>query len=99
MMYVAILVAHIFAACVTIAIIGLALYSVARGKSEWYRRCAFALAYVAGFEIISGTLLAVVSPEVSPLYVGTHLLAYLVICLVVEAMLIVKMQKSASVSS
>ena len=93
MVYTGLLVLHIAAAIATIGLIANALYIVLRGREAWYRFSALALAGVAAFEIISGTALTLLSPELTAASLTFHIVAYLGICAGVEALLFIKMKK------
>jgi hypothetical protein len=56
---------------------------------------ALALGTVTAFEVFTGTTLAVFSPDISALYLTTHIAVYIGACLVVEAFLFMRMQKIA----
>lgn len=94
MLYTAILVSHIAAACATGAVGAYALYALVRGKSGSYRLLALMIAYIAGFEVASGTLLAVISPDVTAAYLASHIALYLGACFVIELLLFVRMRKA-----
>ncbi len=93
MLYPTILALHILAACVTIGIGAYAFYALTRSKDATYRTLALALGSVAGFEVISGTTLAVLSLDISAVYLSTHILAYVGVCFFIETLLFVRMRK------
>ena len=95
MLYTGILAFHIIAACTTGFVLVAALYIAWRGLSTMYSRLALVLGSIAAFEVATGTLLAVLSPTLSAVALSAHIAAYLGVCLAVEVLLFVKMQKIA----
>ena len=91
MLYPLILLLHIGAACITIGLAAYALYVLWQGKSASYRTSALTLGFVAAFQVFSGTVLAVLSPELSAVYLSTHIAAYIGACMFIEALLFVRM--------
>lgn len=98
MLYGVVLALHIFAACTTIAIIGGALYTMVKKFERLYRPIGISLAIVALFQIFTGIAMIILSPELSALKVGLHLLAYLGVCLFVEGLLFAKARSYAWIS-
>ncbi|HVV39249.1 MAG TPA: hypothetical protein VHD31_02885 [Candidatus Paceibacterota bacterium] len=97
MTYVITLGLHLATAALTGAVILYALYAVLRGHVQMYRSIALALAGVAAFEVFSGTVLAITSPDLSATALSLHILEYLGVCAVVEAALFAKMRNIALV--
>lgn len=93
MLYTATLVLHIIVACVSIAALVYTVYVLVRGNEAWYKRLSLSIAALAGVQTVSGFLLAVLSPTLSALTVGQHLIAYLGICLIAETALVLRMRK------
>ena len=93
MLYPLILLLHIGAACITIGLAAYAVYTLWQDRNTAYRSLALAIGAVAAFEVFTGTALAVLSPEISALYLSTHIVAYVGACLVIEAFLFVRMQR------
>ena len=93
MLYPLVLLLHIGAACITIGLAAYALYVLWQGKSTSYRACALGLGLVAAFQVFTGTMLAVLSPELSAVYLSTHIAVYVGACLIVETFLFVRMQR------
>ena len=92
-MYSILLVVHIAGACVT-AIVG--AYAVAmlwRREEGKYSLSASVLGAIAGFEVVTGTLLSVLSLQVTALSLCANIIAYLSIVLFLEAVLFVRMKK------
>lgn len=93
MMYAIVLGLHLTAAAATGLTIAYALYALARRMDAAYRLSALLLGSVAAFEVLSGTALAVLSPSLSAVALSAHIFEYLGVCLVVEAVLFIRMQK------
>lgn len=91
-MYIATLVLHIIVACATILALAYSVYALVRGKHSFYRRLALVIATLAGVEVASGFMLAVLSPTVTVAYVASHLVWYLGLCLIVESALLFRMR-------
>ncbi len=89
MIYPAILALHIGTALVTGAVILYILFAVVQHFSHQYRFLAVTLALIALVQVISGALLAYVSPTVTALSLSLHMTAYLSVCAGVEALLYV----------
>ncbi|HYF13087.1 MAG TPA: hypothetical protein VD928_02210 [Candidatus Paceibacterota bacterium] len=92
MFYALILASHISVAVITGIVILFALYAIARGKSHVYRNTALTLALVAALQVISGTLLALLSPDVTAASLSAHIAVYLGVCVIVEALLFIRMR-------
>lgn len=91
MLHAVILGSHIIAACITGVIIFYALYIAARGTATLYRNAALSLGFVAAFEVLSGTVLALISPELSAASLGLHIALYIGVCIIVESILFMRM--------
>lgn len=96
-MYASVLFLHILAACATVAAGVWALYVVAVSQESWYRRTALAIGCIAAFEVFSGTVLAVLSPELSAAALSLHIAVYLGVCAALEALLFVRMKNISPV--
>jgi hypothetical protein len=90
MLYVAMLVLHIFVACVTIVALCYTTYALGKGAEQHYKKLMIAIALLAVVETISGFLLAVLSPTATVESVAVHLVVYLAACLLAEAALVYK---------
>ena len=95
MTYTAVLAVHIISACVTGAVIFYTLYVLALNKDTLYRICALVLGLIAAFQVLTGTILAILSPELSAAALSVHIVAYLGVCLGVEIPLFVRMKKGS----
>ncbi len=85
---------HIGAALATLGGVVYALYAIVGENRGAYRWLAYAIGTLAVFEVISGTLLAGVSPNVSLLQLTSHIVAYLIVCAAVEVLLYERMRKT-----
>ena len=93
MLYITLLVLHLSAAAITGAIIAFSFYVMGRSLRGLYRTCALALGTIAAFEVVSGVLLAVASPNLSATSLSAHMALYLGVCLTVETFLYIRMQE------
>jgi hypothetical protein len=91
MLYTLVLVSHLLAAVVSIGLGAFALYAVARSQSAWYQPLALSIGFVAGFEVVSGTTLALLSADLAAAALSLHIAIYLGACLMVELLLFYKM--------
>ncbi len=91
MAYSGILVLHILAAVATMAVIGYGLVALLYKRDAVYKRTVLGLGFIAAFQVFSGTLLAVLSPELSAAALTLHIVAYLGVCLGTEALLFMRM--------
>lgn len=87
------LAAHILVACLTLGTLVISVYALFFGKTRLFKLLAVAIALFAVLEVVSGFLLAVLSPTLGVMEVGLHLLAYLGVCLAVEAVLVFQMRR------
>lgn len=96
-MYEALLTTHLAGAGLT------ALVAAAAGAAMWgahahaYRPYAIALGAIAGFEILTGVLLALLSPEITALSLCRNVALYLGAVFAVEALLFMCIQQNAGV--
>lgn len=94
-MYTGILALHVLATIATVGALGYALYSLHRKIETAYRKAALAIGSIAAFEVVSGTLLAVLSTTVTAAGLVIHIAAYLGFCLAVEALLFNRIRKTS----
>jgi hypothetical protein len=87
MLFATILLLHIAAAIVTGMVSLGALYIAVSSKFEWYRSTALFLAGIAAFEVVTGTILIGLTPNISSAYLQGHIALYLSYCLTVEVLL------------
>lgn len=93
MIYLLVLALHLGAAALTGVAIVYALQALVCNKSQSYRTAALSLGFIAAFEVLSGTVLAIVSPDLSASALSAHIVEYLGVCLVVESLIFVQMKK------
>jgi hypothetical protein len=92
MMYALALFLHLGIAAATGVVIAGALYALLRAKAGAYRMLALLLGSIAALEVISGTVLAVASPELLAAALSLHIVEYLGVCAAVEALLFIRMK-------
>ncbi len=95
MTYAIFLVLHIVGACVTGLV---ALYAGAalwQGREAGYRGSATALGLLAGFEVLSGVMLSMLSVEVSALSLCANIALYLSVIALFEVLLFARIQKTS----
>jgi hypothetical protein len=95
MIYGITLIAHISLAVFTGALILYILAAVSLSQAHAYRKLAEVLGMVAGAQVLTGTMLAVLSPTLSAAALSAHVFAYLSVCGVVEGFLLYKMRVHA----
>jgi hypothetical protein len=93
-MYSAILVAHITGAVVTAVVAFFALLAMMMRNEHVYRRAAVMLASLAAFEVVSGTVLAVMSASVSVASICGNIGLYVAAVAALEAVLFMRMKKT-----
>ena len=84
---------HLAVALLTGCIIACSLSALILKTEGWYRNLALSLGIVASLQILSGTLLALLSPSLSAASLSLHIGEYLGICLVMETLLFIHMRK------
>ena len=94
MIYQAVLILHILAAVVSGVVALYTLYVLRFSVDQLYKTCALALGFISAFEVFSGTVLAVLSPELSAAALSLHISLYLGACFFLEAFLFIRMQKA-----
>jgi hypothetical protein len=93
MVYVLTLAFHIIIACLTLCAVVYSSYALYREKRDWFKKLALFIALCAALEVASGFALAVFSPTATVAGVALHLVAYLGLCLVTEAALLVNARR------
>lgn len=95
MLYTTTLALHL-ALTITTGLIGLAgVYALVRGSVGLCKRVAIFLAIVVVLEVFSGTVLAIISPNVEAVTLGSHIALYIGVCAALEAALVVRMKRVA----
>lgn len=96
MIYTAVLSLHIAGAIAT-AIVGFwALYAVWYMTSGSYRQLALSLGVLAAFETASGTLLSILSAEITAAHVCQQVILYLSLVGIVECLLFARLKRDAA---
>jgi len=94
MVYGVTLALHIIVACITLCAIVYSSYALYRERYQWFTPLALTIGVCAALETISGFLLAVVSPTATVAGVALHLVAYLSLCLIAEAALLLNTRRA-----
>jgi hypothetical protein len=97
-MYESFLVIHLAGASATVCVGAYALVALWNHCADKYNFVAKVLGVLAGFEVLTGTMLAVLSPQVSASLLCSRILLYLFLVVVVETLLFVRMRKISMVS-
>ncbi len=84
---------HIALAMFTGALVLYILSAISLKHQSSYSLLAQLLAAVMGMQIVSGTVLAILSPTLTAAALSFHVIVYLSICSAVECLLLVKMGK------
>jgi hypothetical protein len=95
MLYQMIFVLHILGALLTGVIGSYALVQLWNKTAENYRKSALMLGGIASFEVLTGTILSVVSPQISAASLCGRIFLYLAIVGVIESVLFSRMNKIA----
>jgi len=93
MPYAVILIFHIITACVTAIVITYALWVVVRSEASRYRMSALLLGFIVAIQVLTGTVLAIMSPELSAASLTLHIAVYLGACFSVELLLFKRMRR------
>lgn len=96
MTYQLVLALHLVGALATAIIALYALYALRINKGELFRKIAITVGGLAAFEILSGTLLAVLSSELTTKMVCNRLAIYLGVVATVEVMIFHAMKKTST---
>ena len=84
---------HIAGAVATLAVSIYAMSSVLSGSSSMYERVVIVLSTLAGFELITGVVLAAISREVTVISVCDNIGLYLMFVAGIETALFTRMKK------
>lgn len=98
-LYTLFLSAHILGALTTLLLSGLAVFALTKKQSQHYQFSAYALAFAAVFQTLTGAMLAVLSPEITALSLCDNLAFYITPIAVLELMLISRMRSFESTVS
>jgi len=95
-MYALVLGLHICTAILTGMVILYALYVLKFNKTGSYHLSALILGFVASLEVVTGVLLAELSPTISAIALSTHMLEYLGVCISVELWIFMRIKKNST---
>lgn len=93
MTYDILLAIHILGACATGVVASYAGIVMWQRREVSYRPTSIVLGVLGGFEVLTGTLLSVVSSQVTSISLCANIIAYLSVVFFVEALLFLKMKK------
>ena len=93
MFYTSLLTAHIAVACITGVAASYAGIVLWRRDETSYSPSAIVLAFLAGLEIISGTILSIASPKITAVSLCANIVVYLFVVFLVETLLFLRMKK------
>jgi hypothetical protein len=93
MIYSLALVVHILGACVTGVTAAYALIVMWQDQDTSYRRTAIVLGSLGGFEVATGTLLSVISSQITSISLCANIFIYLSVVFFFESLLLLKMNK------
>jgi hypothetical protein len=92
-MYTLFLILHLGGAAVTGLVATYSVLALVRHFDSEYRRLAGTLGLLAGFEIMTGVCLSVISSQVTALSLCSNIAVYLGVVALVESALFLRMQK------
>ena len=84
---------HIAGACITALVGAYAFAMLWRREEGMYGICASVLGAVAGFEVVTGTMLSILSLNITALSLCANIAVYLSIVLFLDALLFVRAKK------
>ncbi len=93
MTFAGVLTVHILTAALTGLILLYSLYILSTTRRDKYQLCMLLIGFVASLEVVTGVLLAQLSPTLTATSLSTHMLEYLGVCLFVEAILYFRTKK------
>lgn len=93
MLYSSFLALHLFGAGATAVVAAYAAVVLWRREEGRYRVCAMTLGLIAGSEVVTGTILAILSARITALSLCGNIAIYLSIVLLLEMILFVRMKK------
>ena len=93
MVYGALLTIHIIGACITGIVAAYAGIIMWQRQETSYRGTAIILGVLGGFEVLTGTLLSVVSSEITSVSLCTNIIIYLSVVFFMESLLFMRMKK------
>ena len=93
MMYETVFAMHIVGACVTGLVGAYSLVALWNNFSDKYRLCTIILGALAGFEILSGTALSILSLKISAVSLCSRIFLYLSLVALIEWALFARMKQ------
>ena len=93
MVYGVLLIVHIVGACVTGITAAYAGVIMWQKQDSSYRTTSIVLGALGGFEVLTGTLLSVISSQITSISLCANIIAYLSVVLFVEILLFLRMRK------
>ena len=95
MLYNILLSLHVAGGCVSGIVALYCAYVLLTNKENAYRRLAITLGFLAGFELLTGALLSIVSIQLSAAAVCQRIVLYLALFIILEAILFIRMRKTS----
>lgn len=95
MLYALIVVLHVVGALVTALVGARSLFVVWFSKHALYRSSSLSLGALAVFEVLTGTLLSVLSSSISAAYICERVAIYLALVALIECLLFERMKRNA----
>jgi hypothetical protein len=92
-MFETLLIIHIVGACITGLAVSYAGIAMWKHQENTYQPLALILAALAGFEILTGTALSVISSQITAISLCANIAVYLSVVFAVEALLYLHMKK------
>ena len=93
MLYDSLLLVHILGACLTGIMAAYAGVIMWQNQDSSYRTASIILGALGGFEVITGTLLSVISSQITSISLCANIIIYVSVVLFFEALLFLKMRK------
>jgi hypothetical protein len=93
MIYSSLLLIHILGACLTGIVAAFAGVIMWQRRDSSYRSTSIALGALGGFEVLTGTLLSVISSQITSISLCENIITYLFVVLFVEILLFMRMRK------
>lgn len=92
-MYSALLSLHIIGALFSAVLATFAVLVALTGRDGWYKTLSLGIGVLAAFEVSTGTVLAVLSPEVSALSICANVALYIAAAASIQALLFMRMRR------
>ncbi len=98
-LYALLLSSHILGALATFVLGGFVIFALTKKQTEHYQLSAYALAFAAVFQTLTGAMLAVLSPEITALSLCDNLAFYITPIALLELVLISRLRSFESTVS